>query len=112
MSPAEVTVFKREIKTCFETLHVNKRRMWIQVFLYHAYQVSSVLCLWGVAGVEAVPGSALWAGAGRLSREQAVWRAGPDSTRELRGEQEEYTVLSLQSKRSPKERYSGSHLVY
>lgn len=28
------------------------------------YQVSGVLCLWGVAGVEAVSGCDLWAGAG------------------------------------------------
>ncbi len=30
----------------------------------YSYQVSGVLCLWRVAGVEAVPGCALWTGAG------------------------------------------------
>lgn len=43
----------------------------------YSHQVCGIVCLWRVAGVYAVPGSALWAGA------RAVWRSKPESPRDL-----------------------------
>lgn len=67
--------------------NLHQERDWISTFLEQnlhmaikgSYQVSGVLCLWRVAGVEAVPGCALWAGAGWLSWAQALWKSRPKS---------------------------------
>lgn len=53
------------------------------------YQVSDVLCLWRVAGVEAVPGCAFRARAGGISWARALWRPRAEPTGKLRKEGEE-----------------------
>lgn len=49
-----------------------------------SYQVSGVLCLWRVAGINAVSRCAFGAWAGGLSLAQVLWRSWPKSTRYLR----------------------------
>lgn len=70
---------------------LNQERKGISTFLRqnwprckeYSYQVSGILPLWRVAGVEAVPGCALWAGTGWLSWVKILWRSRSKPTRYL-----------------------------
>lgn len=67
-----------------------------------SYQVSGVLCLWRVAGINAVSRCAFGAWAGGLSLAQVLWRSWPKSTWYLRQKKSSATLsVSIVFKKSP-----------